>query len=182
MEIIYSPFGEIDDDEYKRVVEAKIKEYESRLEAYDGGSVKYSVRETNHGRGVDLITVTVSLVSLAGAAFFTIPTVHKKFREAIEEWKKIGNELNSLISAVSGKDHPSLPIEVLFLEAVNDRVGSNDVIDKLEFLYACEIPTQNMYGFDNLKTYLFVFRDETQIELVTYDSHRTKLWSRNLPL
>lgn len=181
MEIIYSPFGEIDDEEYKRVVDAKIKEYESRLETFDCGPVEYSVRETNHGRGADLVTITVSLVSLAGTAFFAIPAVHKKFRETIEEWKKIGDELSSLISCVSGNDHPSLPIEFLFLEAVNDRASSN-VTESLEFLYACEIPTQNTFGFDDIKTYLFVFRDVEKIELVAYDSRKTKLWSRQLPL
>lgn len=181
MDIIYSPFGEIDDEEYRRVVDEKIKEYESRLESVEDGPVEYSVRETNHGRGADLVTVTVSLASLAGAAFFAIPVAHKKIREAIEEWNLIGKEINSLISHVSGNDRPSLPIEVLFFEAVSDRANLG-VTDNLEFLCAYEIPTQNTFWFDDTKTYLFVFRDKAQIELVAYDSYKSKLWSKQVPL
>ncbi len=181
MDIIYSPFGEIDDEDYRRVVDAKVKEYESRLKAFEDGPVEYRVRETNHGRGADLVTVTVSLLSLAGTAFFAIPAAHRKFREAIEEWKKIGEEINSLVSRVSGEDRPSLPIEVLFLEAVTDRAGA-EVTDSLKFLSAFEIPTQDAFGFDDRKTYLFAFRDEGKIELVAYDSYKTKLWSRQIPL
>lgn len=181
MDIIYSPFGEIDDEDYRRVVDAKIKEYESRLGAFEEGQIEYRVRETNHGRGADLVTVTVSLLTLAGTAFFAIPAAHKKFRETIEGWKRIGEEINSLVSRVSGQDRPSLPIEILFLEAVNNRADT-EVTDSLEFLSACEIPTQDAYGFDDRKTYLFAFRDEAKVELVAYDSYKTKLWSRQIPL
>lgn len=181
MDIIYSPFGEIDDGDYKHVVDAKIKLYESRLESFEGGPIEYRVRETNHGRGADLVTVTVSLISLAGTAFFAIPALHKKVRETIEEWKKIREEINSLISHVSGKDTPSLSIEVLFLEAVTD-ITKIGVTESLEFLSACEIPTQNDFGFDDNKTYLFVFRDGSKLELISYDSYKTKLWSRQISL
>ncbi|PKO25774.1 MAG: hypothetical protein CVU35_02530 [Betaproteobacteria bacterium HGW-Betaproteobacteria-8] len=181
MDIIYSPFGEIDDEEYRSVVDAKIKEYESRLKTYEGGQIEFHVRETNHGRGADLLTVTVSLVSLAGTAFFAIPAAHKKIREAFEEWKQIGKEIDTLISRVSGNDRPSLPIEVLFFEAVND-LASSKVAESLEFLSACEIPTQEAYVFDDRKTYLFAFRDGMQIYLIAYDSYKTKLWSRQVPL
>lgn len=181
MEIIYSPFGELGDDEYKSVVEAKIREYKSRLVAFDKGPVEFQVRETNHGRGADLVTVTVTLTSLAGAAFFAIPTAHKKVREALEEWGRIRDELASLIEWISGNDRPSLPIEVLFLESVSDLAKAREV-GEIEFLSACEIPTQNAYGFDDQKTYLIVFQDGNEIEIRAYDSYKQRLWSRRVSL
>jgi len=83
MDIIFSPFGELPDDEWKSAIAKKIAAYESKLASYSGPAVEYRVRETSHGRGADLVTITVSLISLGGAAFFGIPAAHKKVREAL---------------------------------------------------------------------------------------------------
>jgi hypothetical protein len=180
MDIIYSPFGELPDDEWKSAVTGKISEYKSKLATYSGPAVEYRVRETNHGRGVDLVTITVSLISLGGVAFFGIPAAHKKVREAIEEWGKIKDEIEALVNWIT-RDKPSLPIEILFLEAVTDLVKSGNV-EGIEFLSASEIPTQNIYGFDEIKTYLFVFKDGGVLEITAWDSHKNKLWSRQIEL
>lgn len=180
MDIIYSPFGELPDDEWKSAVAAKIAEYKSKLTTYSGPAIEYRVRETNHGRGADLTTITVSLISLGGVAFFGIPAAHKKVREAIEEWGKIKNEIGALVNWIT-RDKPSLPIEILFLEAVTDLAKSENV-EETEFLSVCEIPTQNIYGFDDIKTYLFVFKDRSVLKITAWDSHKNKLWSRQIEL
>lgn len=178
MEIIYCPFGELPDNQYGLTVAGKIAEYESRLAAYCEGSIHYRVHETNHGRGADLLTITVSLVSFGGVAFFAIPTAHKKIREALEEWRRIKGEITALVSWIS-TDTPSLPIELLFLEAVTDLAQTGDVED-VEFLSAYEMPTDN--GFDNLKTYLFVFRNGNELRMVAWDSQKSKRWSHGVKL
>lgn len=178
MDIIYRPFGELSDDEWKSAIAEKIAEYNSRLSAYSGPSIEYRVRETNHGKGADLVTITVSLISLGGIAFFGIPAAHKKVREAIEEWRKIRDEISALVNWISN-DKPSLPIELLFLEAVVDLSKSENSKDN-EFLSACEIPTQNISGFEHFKTYLFVFKDGDVIKITAWDSHKNKLWSRDI--
>ncbi|MDP2816837.1 MAG: hypothetical protein Q8O29_00900 [Polaromonas sp.] len=180
MDIIYSPFGELPDDEWKSAVAGKIAEYKSRLATYSGPAVEHRVRETNHGRGADLVTITVSLISLGGVVFFGIPAAHKKVREAIEEWGKIKDEIGALANWIT-RDKPSLPIEILFLEAITDLAKSENV-EEMEFLSACEIPTQNIYGFDDIKTYLFILKNRSALIMTAWDSHKNKLWLRQIEL
>lgn len=152
----------------------------ARLRGWDDGTLEYQLRETNHGRGADWPTITVSILSLAGAAFFTIPAAHKKVRESLEEWKRIGANLNRLVARLAPRSEvAAFPVELIFFDAVESALRI-DESGLLEFLSVQELPVPSEIsgGFDHLKYYLFTFRAHERIVLVAIDNGRRVLWVR----
>jgi len=119
MEIIIAPYKDpscaLDWDEQTPEIEQRIsallREYEEYLE--------FSLEQRNLGKGADWPTVAVTIAGIAGTAFFVIPEVHKKIREAIEEWKIIGKNVKKLIQYISAHERVVVyPVELLLIESI----------------------------------------------------------------
>lgn len=142
MEIVLSPYkdpsGGVDWPEQTPAIEAELTK---RLRDWDAGTVEYRIRRTNHGLGADWPTITLSVLSIAGTLFFTIPAAHKKVREALEEWKKVRANIEKFLAWISReKEIAAYPVELLFLDAVL-HAAETETSPSLEFLGVDELPS-----------------------------------------
>lgn len=122
-----------------------------------GEPVDYSLQEQNIGVGADWPTVAVNVATIAGVGFFAVPETHKRVREALEEWQRIGGNLRKLMDWVASKESlVSYPMEILFVaasEALLSVVGSGDAV----FIKYEEIEPLGSYQ-ENSGLYDFRFR------------------------
>ncbi|WP_026841650.1 hypothetical protein [Citrifermentans bremense] len=89
-----------------------------------GQSIDYSLQEMNIGIGADWPTIAVNVATIAGVGLFAIPEAHKRVREALEEWHRIGGNFQKLMDWLPSKEPlVSYPIEILFISASEALVG-----------------------------------------------------------
>ena len=97
-----------------------------------GESIVYSLQETNIGVGADWPTIAVNVATIAGVGFFSVPEAHKRVREALEEWQRIGGNFRKLMDWLPSKEPlVSYPIEILFIsasEALLGVLGNGDAV------------------------------------------------------
>lgn len=83
-----------------------------------GESIDYTIQETNLGTGADWPTITVNVITIAGVGFFALPEAHKRVREALEEWQRIGANFRKFIDWIASKEPVvTQPIEIIFISA-----------------------------------------------------------------
>jgi len=132
VEIILAPYKDpsegLDWHEQTPIIIQRIDELLSGYEE----ALEYTVRDDNLGVGADWPVIIVTVGSIAGAAFFLIPEAHKRVREALEEWKLIGENIKKLIGKLKITERVLVnPVELLMIEAVeqlNKTTNLEDVV------------------------------------------------------
>ena len=118
MKLILSPYQDpscgLDWHEQTPEIKARIGVI---LENFDE-STDYTIQEEVFGAGADWPTIVINVATVAGLGLIALPEAHKRVREALEEWKIIGNNFRKLINYIAGKESVvSKPIEILFITA-----------------------------------------------------------------
>lgn len=161
---------------------AIIKRVNELLRRYPGGPLEFQVKESNHGRGADWPTITVSLITVAGVLLFGIPAAHKKLRETIEEWRKIKQNVDRVIAWIEGQERVvAYPVEVLFFDAVEWLGEERDVLG-IELLDVATISDTSNPSPSLSAGYLFLFCDADQLFAVAIDCQRRRLMKRTVEL
>ena len=150
--------------------------------------LQFNLHETDHGIGADWPTITLELIGTATGLFFGIPALHKKFREAISEWKQIKNKLVKFISWIE-KNEPvySYSIEVAFYDAIN-YLSDLENVDELELTDIKEILGKSgtievTFESAPIAYYFFVFTDNAEwLHIFLYDSKMRRHFYKKVPL
>lgn len=123
--------------------------------------VKYDLTEHNFGGGADWPVIAVNVATIASVGFFAIPEAHKRIRESLEEWGRIGASIKKLIKHLSDREVlVAEPIEVLFLDACKALLEFSNAEDATFESYS-EVASIGSYG--NIGgLYEFIFSIETQ--------------------
>lgn len=153
------------------------KEIAAQLSNYHDGKIDFSLAESVQGLGVDMPTLVLEVLAVGSTLFFGIPALHKKIREALEEWKIIKERVDKFFSWLNRSDEiVSYSIEVAFLKAL-DHLQPRTEVSELTTIEVREILGKS----DSLKPefsntplvyYLFIFREaDEQLHIVIMDCH-----------
>lgn len=177
LEALVVAFSEIADEDWQRVVRAAEHEFQERAAAFDSPAIsEIEVSSRNIGRGADW---TVLALSFAIAAW-TVPEVHRKIRENIEEWRRIYQELEKLFTWIARGKPVLYPDQYLFLKALQ-ALPSGTPEDGLEYKGVARLPQLNpdLHGREDL---LFSFGDGQRIVQVAVSRSGNVLWHNIIEL
>ncbi|MCG7983767.1 hypothetical protein [Candidatus Thiodiazotropha endoloripes] len=182
MEIIVNPYKDsgrgVDWDEQTPKIISEMNLYFSQNKE----TLNFSLLETDHGTSADWPTITITIGGGIGALFI-IPEAHKRIRESFEEWKRIGNEITSLITWIASK-YPvvAYPKELLFfdlLEWFETELGID--VNELEFISVDDefpIPDKR-YGMSIDKAYLFTLKNKKVVYQIAIQNDREIIWKHS---
>jgi len=151
----------------KKTLDKKISSYKKNIE--------FNLKESEHGIGADYPTIIIEIIGLGSIIFFSIPKLHKKIRDSIDEWKIIWHELSKFIMWLKKKEKIiSYSKEIAFLKSLALLDKKTNILD-LELVSYLEIPGKSSHinpVFSNTTyiNYLFVFKNDNYMFLLIYDS------------
>ncbi|MCH8126733.1 hypothetical protein IIC38_12320 [candidate division KSB1 bacterium] len=131
IKVIIAPYKDpaegLDWNEQTPIVIYKFKE---KLLSYPNGEINIKFYETDHGIGASFPTILLEIIGIASTLFFGIPTLHKKIRESLVEWKKIKEESDKFVEWL-GNIIPirSYSIEKVFLDALSHLESKANILD-----------------------------------------------------
>jgi hypothetical protein len=156
--------------------------------SYPDGKVHFSLREGEHGIGFDMPVLILEVLGIGTTLFFGIPALHKKIRETIEEWRKIGENVERLLHWVGVRiPVTSHSIEVGFYKSLMELQNLTD-INNLKLIQAVEFKgksdsTIEGFEYSPFAYYWFVFRDDDErLFLILMDSRLKLHVKKVLPL
>lgn len=155
------------------------------VETFPGGGVEYEIEELDIGTGADWPMILLTVLSLAGGGFFGIPSVHKKIRESIAEWRLIWTKLDHLSKWLKDRHLiMAYPVDMMFLDALHslDQIAEADDAVVLD---VAEVPRSAGEDYDPDRPFpyhLFTFRVDETLYVYAYDEKRRLLWSREIEI
>ncbi|PUB74705.1 MAG: hypothetical protein DBP03_08250 [gamma proteobacterium symbiont of Ctena orbiculata] len=179
MEIIVNPYEDpgrgLDwDEQTPRIINEMNLYLSEKNEAFN-----FSLEETNHGTAADWPTITITITGAIGA-LFVIPEAHKRIRESCEEWKRIGDEMASLLSWIASK-YPvaAYPKELLFFDLlewfeVELGVDAND-LELISLDDEFPIPDKR-YGTSIEKAFFFTLKHKNTVHQIAVKNNREIIW------
>jgi hypothetical protein len=158
------------------------------LQSYSDGEVDFSISEGEHGIGLDMPVLILEVLGIGTTLFFGIPAFHKKIREAIQEWKKIVDNVEKLLQWMGSRvPVTSHSIEVAFYRTLGNLESLTNVAD-LELVEAVEYKGKSgavLEGFEYspFAYYWFVFREgDERLFVVLIDSYLRRHFQKILSL
>ncbi len=156
--------------------------------SYPDGKVDFSLCEGDHGIGFDMPVLILEVLGIGTTLFFGIPALHKKIRESIQEWKKIADNIETLLKWLGDRvPVTSHSIEVAFYRTLRELEQLTD-IGNLKLVQAVEYKGKSdsiVEGFEYspFAYYWFVFReDDDRLFLILMDSYLRLHFRKVLPL
>jgi len=188
----YEDYGcedEADDLDWDDKTKLMEKELSCHISKYPEGKIEYLLKETDHGIGADLPTITIEILNIAGLVLFAIPALHKTIRETLKEWKTIKQNIDKVVNWIQKKKPIFVyPKKYAFLKVLEHLEPKVNILD-LELIHAIEIigKADTIYqpSIDNAELiyYLFIFREGSErCFIVLVDSHLNFVFSHVLGL
>lgn len=159
-----------------------LSQIQARAASAPGGALPVELQATNHGLGADWPTLAVTISSVATAALFGIPELHKKLRENATEYRHMRDNLLKLIAWLAGPyDVPQYPVELIYRDAVL-HLPTGVKLEATTYMGASEFPLADseFNGTSVKKNYVFAFQYVNELHLVAVNTRREHLWSTRL--
>jgi hypothetical protein len=174
MQILINSFGEPNGNYEQRKCD-EIKLIKDRFNKYSTANIAADIDVKNIGKGADWEVISISIPAIATALFFTIPAVHKKIRESIEEWQRISNEFKLLVKWMSFTSPVYYSEHFLFLTALASFENKVEV-SNLIYLGCKTLPEDNP-SLQGLEDLIFNFKNENTVISIAVSRDGNILWN-----